>query len=73
LGGWPFDASDSMTVRIVVVLVVAAAHALYFLVLVNADSVKAAARTYARQLIISCDTFLGAVKPTEPAKKQAAP
>ena len=71
---WPFDATESMTARIVVVLVVAAAHALYFLLLVNAGNVKAAARTYARQLIISCETFLAAVKPAPKAvKKPAAP
>ena len=70
---WPIDVTDGMTARIVVVLVVAAAHALYFLLLVNAESVKAAARTYARQLIISCETFLATVKPTgKPAKKPAA-
>jgi hypothetical protein len=71
---WPLDATDSMTARIVVVLVVAAAHALYFLLLVNAGNVKAAARTYTRQLIISCETFLAAVKPAPKAvNKPAAP
>ena len=53
---WPFDASDSMTSRIIVVLIVAGAHALNFLLVVTNDSVKVAARTYARQLIISCET-----------------
>jgi hypothetical protein len=65
----PFDATDNMTTRIIMVLVVAAAHALYFLLLVNSDAVKAAARTYARQLILSCETFLGGVKPPAKAKK----
>jgi hypothetical protein len=60
---WPPDANDSMTARINVVLVVAAAHALYFLFLVGPAGVKAAARTYARQLIISCETFLPSVRP----------
>jgi hypothetical protein len=59
-----------MAGRIVVVLVIAAAHALYFLLLVSPDSVKAAARTYARQLIISCETFLAGVKPAAKAAKK---
>jgi hypothetical protein len=67
---WPFDASDNMTARIIVVLVVAAAHALYFLLLVNLDSVKGAARTYARQLILSCETFLAGAKPAGKAAKK---
>src|ERR1700730_8632814 len=60
---WPIDASENMTARIVVVLVVAAVHALYFLLAVGSDSVKTAARTYARQLILSCETFLMTAKP----------
>jgi Bacterial extracellular solute-binding protein len=68
---WPFDMSDSMIARIIVVLVVAAAHALYFLLLVNGDSLKAAARTCARQLILSCETFLAGAKPAaKTGKKQ---
>ena len=52
---WP---ADKMMARIMVVFVVAAAHALYFLLVVDKESVKAAARTYARQLILSCEAFL---------------
>jgi hypothetical protein len=52
---WP---SDKTMARIMVVFVVAAAHALYFLLVVDKDSVKVAARTYARQLVLSCETFL---------------
>jgi hypothetical protein len=36
---------------------------------VNADSVKAAARTYARQLILACETFLAAAKSGKMSKK----
>ncbi len=68
---WPLDTADSMTARVIVVLVVAAAHALYFLLLVSSDSVKAAARTYARQLILSCETFLAAGKPAGKAGKRS--
>jgi hypothetical protein len=67
---WPVDTADSMTARIVVVLVVASAHALYFLLIVGPESVKTAARTYARQLILSCETFLGGGKPTRKAGKK---
>jgi hypothetical protein len=55
---WPFNPDDSLTARIIVVLLVAAAHALYFLLVVSRASVKAAAKTYARQLIISCEAFI---------------
>jgi hypothetical protein len=67
---WPLDTADSMTARIMVVLVVAAAHALYFLLVVSPESVKAAARTYARQLILSCETFLAGGKPPARAGKK---
>jgi hypothetical protein len=58
---WP---ADNMMARIMVVFVVAAAHALYFLLVVDKESVKVAARTYARQLILSRESFL-----TGPATK----
>lgn len=57
---WPFNPDNTTTARIIVVLIVAAAHALYFLLVVSRDSVKAAAKTYARQLIISCEAFIPA-------------
>jgi hypothetical protein len=68
---WPADMAQGMTARIVVVLIVAAAHAFYFLVLVSPDSVKAAARTYARQLILSCETFLAVAKPAPKAREKS--
>jgi hypothetical protein len=67
---WPVDIAHGMAARIVVVLVIAMAHALYFLLLVSPDGVRAAARTYARQLIISCETFLAGVKPAAKAAKK---
>jgi hypothetical protein len=66
--GWPIDASDGMTPRSIVVLLVAAAHAIFFLFVVTPAYVKAAAKTYARQLILSCETFLSGTK----AKPRAA-
>jgi hypothetical protein len=60
---------DRARSALIVVLVVAAAHALYFLLLVNSDTVKAAARTYARQLMLSCEVLLVGAKPPAKAKK----
>jgi hypothetical protein len=58
---------DGTSARIAVVLIVAAAHALYFLLVVGPKSVKTASRTYARQLILSCETFLA--EKAKPAPK----
>jgi hypothetical protein len=60
-----------MMARIVVVFVVAAAHALYFLLVVDKDSVKAAARTYARQLVLSSETLLTGAARSKGKKGQA--
>jgi hypothetical protein len=68
---WPLGMEDDLTTRIVVVLVVAAIHALYIAFVVTKASLKEAARTYARQLILSCETFLAAEKPTT-ARTRAA-
>jgi hypothetical protein len=65
---WPVNADDGTAARVAVVLIVAAAHALYFLLVVGPNSVKTAARTYARQLILSCETFLAGAK-VKPAPK----
>jgi hypothetical protein len=64
---WP---ADNMMARIMVVFAVAAAHALYFLLVVDKESVKVAARTYARQLILSCEAFFPA--PAAKGKKGPA-
>jgi hypothetical protein len=67
---WPLSAGDDMSARIIVVLVVAAAHALYFLLVVARDAVKVAAKTYARQLILSCETMLSVVPATKPRARR---
>jgi hypothetical protein len=54
----PVNLSDDLTRRVLVVLVVAAIHALYIGFVVGPRGVMDAARTYARQLILSCETFL---------------
>ena len=56
----PINTADPFTGRVIVVLVVAAVHALYIIAVVNQRSVIAAARTYARQLILSTEAFLAA-------------
>jgi hypothetical protein len=59
----PVNMSDDMTSRVLVVMVVAAVHAIYITLLVKPQNVMAASRTYARQLILSCETFLAVQKP----------
>jgi hypothetical protein len=56
----PININDSFTGHVFVVLVVAAIHAVYIITVVRQSSVVAAARTYARQLILSTETFLAA-------------
>jgi hypothetical protein len=63
-GGTPFAAIDDVKNRVLLVFVVAAIHALYIGLAVNHRAVGEAARTYARQLILSCESFLGKEKPT---------
>lgn len=54
--GWMFD--TGLGSRILVVLLVATAHAAYMLLAVNRDSVWDASRAYGRELILSCEAFL---------------
>lgn len=61
---WPINTSDAMTSNILMVFIVTVLHALYFLFLVTQDSVKAAARTYARQLILSSEMLMASGKAT---------
>ena len=68
---WPANVDDGSAARIAVVLIVAAAHALYFLFVVGPESVKTASRTYARQLILSCETFLAGAKATRAPKARS--
>lgn len=65
----PIKIADAFTGRVLVVLVVAAIHAVYIVAVVNQHSVIAAARTYARQLILSTETFLAAGKNPKAVKK----
>lgn len=65
----PVNINDAFTGRVLVVLVVAAIHALYILTVVNCRNVIDAARTYARQLILSTETFLATGKKPKVVKK----
>ena len=56
--------------RTIVVLVIAAAHAIYMLLAVHPAAVWDAATVYARELLLSCEAFLG--KP-EPSKGKSPP
>lgn len=64
LGGW--DLTGTFGSRVLAVLLVAGAHAIYMVAAVNRDAVWDASRVYARQLILSCETFLSAAQ--EPQK-----
>jgi len=55
---WPLNMSSDMAKRVLVVLIVAAAHALYFFLGVKKQNVIAAARTYGRELILSTEAFI---------------
>jgi len=65
---WPMDLGNGTAKRIIVVLIVAAAHALFFSFGVNRRNVNAASRTYARELILSSETFIKTQRTKPPAK-----
>jgi hypothetical protein len=67
-GGGPFADLGALKSRIMVVFAVAAIHAAYIGLAVNQRGVGEAARAYARQLILSCETFLGKDKPAAPKR-----
>jgi len=63
---------EGFAARVSVVLIVAAIHALYIAFVVTWGGVEAAARTYARQLILSCETFLRGTTPREASRKRVS-
>lgn len=63
------DTEDDVTVRLLIVLAFAVIHAIYMLFAVSKGSVVDASQTYARQLLLSCETFIGKEKPTRPPAK----
>jgi len=64
------DVDNDLTMRTVVVLIVAAIHALYFAFVVSKNGVKDAARKYGRELILSTETVMGSAR--VPAKRKKA-
>jgi hypothetical protein len=72
VGGEPFAALGTLKSRVMVVLAVAAIHALYIGLAINERVVAEAARSYARQLILSCELFLRKEKPTPTRRKCSA-
>jgi len=67
----PINLGDDLTRRVLVVLVVAATHALYICLIVTRRGVMDASRTYARQLILSCEALMasGSKAPTRTRRK----
>jgi hypothetical protein len=72
-GSVPYQDIQHVEGRIIVVFVVAVLHALYIGLGVNRTAVAEAAKSYARQLILSCETLLGKVKPAPAAAKPKKP
>jgi len=58
----PIDTDDDTTMRLLVVVVLAVVHSLFMGFGVTKQSVIDASRIYARQLILSCEKFLGKEK-----------
>ncbi|MFG1306983.1 hypothetical protein V5F34_22925 [Xanthobacter autotrophicus] len=64
------DTDDETTIAVSIVVALAVIHSLFMAFVVTRPAVTEASRTYARQLILSCETFLGKEKP---AKLPGAP
>ena len=65
----PFSADDDVSIRLVYVLIVAAGHALYFLLAVNEKAAMEAADQYGRQLLLGYETLM---TPTTPRARKTA-
>lgn len=63
----PIDTDDDVTIRLLIVLAFAIIHAIYMIAAVSKPSVVDASRTYARQLLLSCEAFIGKQKSTKPS------
>jgi hypothetical protein len=56
------DMDNDLTMRTILVLVIAAIHAAYFAFVVTKNGVKQAARKYGRELILSSETLMGGTR-----------
>jgi hypothetical protein len=68
-GSVPFQNIQHVEGRILVVFVVAVLHALYIGFGVSKTAVGEAAKSYGRQLILSCETLMRKAKPDDKRKK----
>jgi hypothetical protein len=66
------DSEDDVTIRLLIVLAFAVIHAIYMVFAVSRQSVIDASRTYARQLLLSCEAFIGKQKLAKPPAKPRA-
>ena len=66
-GSVPYQDIQHVEGRVIVVFVVAVLHALYIGFGVNRAAVAEAAKSYARQLILSCETLINKAKPVQAA------
>jgi hypothetical protein len=72
-GSVPYQDIQHVERRVIVVFVVAVLHALYIGLGVNRAAVAEAAKSYARQLILSCETLINKAKPVAAAAKPKKP
>jgi hypothetical protein len=72
-GSVPYQDIPHVEQRVIVVFVVAVLHALYIGLGVNRAAVAEAAKSYARQLILSCETLINKAKPVTAAAKPRKP
>lgn len=63
-----FDMNNDLTIRTLLVLFVAAIHAAYFAFVVTRESVKAAARKYGRELILSTEGLMPVAATRKPRR-----
>lgn len=55
--GWLYVEEDTVTSEVIAIVMTAALHALYFLLIVTKKSVKEASDQYGRQLALACETL----------------
>jgi len=68
LNRWPVGHDDGVASRLIYVIIVALAHAIFFIFAVTKTGVIEAAKQYARQLLLACETLI-----TRAPRKKAAP
>jgi hypothetical protein len=66
------DMDNDLTMRTVVVLIIAAIHALYFALVVTKEGVKEASRRYGREMILCTETLSGSARAPASRKPKAS-